>query len=1001
MIETTFNALRQHFVSTASAPFDDAALLKELVDKIKKHNLFVTGAFVVWEDSRADAPKAINLNNGSKLFFSSSASTDFIAKAKNTLAILEREQLFVSRLLHNQNHQRSKQIDLIHSCHVESCFRRDFTSIASCGSNVDDEQWYCVNLLCELSEVFDKETDKETAKKYRTYIQGYFPDSNEKYTIAYCPFLVPDGKPPGNYFGVYKCNGNCKDDLLPHLSEIQHAGTLIYARRAIKNATNEIVAHGRRSSIAAIMSRNMSHNIGSHVLSQIDDDAMKQVQDMRTLHAYLQRRMDLVARITSRLPDWGEPLWFFGDLLRGFFSQAILLNHLVKDQGGDCKEKIKFYVTMQVNSISVAKEITYAEADADTKYAAGWHKSLDDALSCERGLKDFLVSIPDGAIGAQSFYVFLESVMRNSAKYGLDKSKQTTFEIHLDLTDCSEYYEIAVWDNLATCPEPNGAETKLCADMQEKLKEELLNAKSLGIAEMREACGFLIHPYGNDYPVYPASPVTTAAGDACQYCGNNAGASPEKEPFPLWVECYKNNGGSFLRYRLHLVKPRLVGIAGLDKNAFKSGLTSSGVWAIESKEAFLGLKGAYQFGVIVLKEDVEKIADLSDWIVKNRAYLPQRLLLVSASDDSRTIDYIRTLHRRAVICSKDEIGLKNILQDSIDNGTENQGENFIRCLYETWLSKRWPQIANGIELNIVIDRPSPLPNAWGRQLVNSKVLTANATINAYPVNDTNGKKWGEPITRKCLEKNGSAPTVIDYTNHRDYGAQGRVKELIKFTGDDKTFATLFHAAPQTSFGMDWLLLGLIEAALARVVVVDERVALWACQDGKSSASIGECAQAFVWPIFKLSDSSGDHWLVDYLRQCVEKKNGGPAAIIDDYCLPSWAIEPEKQPEIYGIAERSKEVPEHIHDIDIVLVHIGVAETVGKTVLGDAEKFMKSGYGVAPVVIMTSGRGGAADKRAGYGMPFIEYSAVRECFVNYVAKYHLVRAMMSTKARKES
>jgi len=54
-----------------------------------------------------------------------------------------------------------------------------------------------------------------------------------------------------------------------------------------------------------------------------------------------------------------------------------------------------------------------------------------------------------------------------------------------------------------------------------------------------------------------------------------------------------------------------------------------------------------------------------------------------------------------------------------------------------------------------------------------------------------------------------------------------------------------------------------------------------------------------------------------------------------------------------------------------------------------------------VVIMTSGRGGAADKRAGYDMPFIEYSAVRECFVNYAAKYHLVRAMMSTKARKES
>ncbi|RMF55072.1 MAG: hypothetical protein D6748_15665, partial [Calditrichaeota bacterium] len=148
------------------------------------------------------------------------------------------------------------------------------------------------------------------------------------------------------------------------------------------------------SALVGIMSRNASHNIGSHVLSRIatkgidgwtegvsiDEilqtyfDVSKRFQlgihskiakdwfeeegdkfenvtdvirnkferrleapfrwskDVQFLSRYIQQRMDFIAQISTEWPDWSEPAYLLKDLLRWFLHQKHLLNYIAASE---------------------------------------------------------------------------------------------------------------------------------------------------------------------------------------------------------------------------------------------------------------------------------------------------------------------------------------------------------------------------------------------------------------------------------------------------------------------------------------------------------------------------------------------------------------------------------------------------------------------------------------------------------------------------------------------
>ena len=256
--------------------------------------------------------------------------------------------------------------------------------------------------------------------------------------------------------------------------------------------TEELIAESLRSGIAAIMSRNASHNIGSHVLARIatgnlDDlivDGKKNLlpvwfKDVQILSRYIQQRMDFIAQISTEWPGYTEPAYLLKDLLRWFLHQKHLLNFiaasenlcaLLFDQEGnplpkpdDMEGDIRLHVFMVPESLwrqpcvkslsdfdeclqarrkEIADHCFQEEGELDCR-----RKSEEQETPCEdchrilleinsqgarcQDEQDILLAIPGGLVGYHAFYVILENVIRNAAKHGFARQEQETRQLDI------------------------------------------------------------------------------------------------------------------------------------------------------------------------------------------------------------------------------------------------------------------------------------------------------------------------------------------------------------------------------------------------------------------------------------------------------------------------------------------------------------------------------------------------------------------------------------------
>ncbi len=215
-----------------------------------------------------------------------------------------------------------------------------------------------------------------------------------------------------------------------------------------------------RSAIAAIMSRNMSHNIGSHVLARISGDECIDnkvwARDIKILAQYLLQRQDFIAQIATDWPEWTYPAWLMKDLMRWFLSQKHLLNYIGRSEDLEAhfyneteqeNPDIRFHVFRLSkgiwykriwsetisrhkckDGIEVWKDvIENACHKGDVKTSANPKYTLlytgKDTLSCYLD-DDIQVAIPGGITGYHAFYTIIENVIRNGAKHSFTRMKR-------------------------------------------------------------------------------------------------------------------------------------------------------------------------------------------------------------------------------------------------------------------------------------------------------------------------------------------------------------------------------------------------------------------------------------------------------------------------------------------------------------------------------------------------------------------------------------------------
>ena len=190
-----------------------------------------------------------------------------------------------------------------------------------------------------------------------------------------------------------------------HILENVEMGILSYKKQ------QAIIVHSSKAGMAAVESRNLSHNIGSHVLArwiseldlhlrgQSDWEDKDIIEESKRLYEYIQTRMDFIAEISTSVPSW-EMSDYFSEIADELIGQNILRAKIASSEG--------------YKNIGIKIEVS---------------------PGCER------VSIPNGHVGKHAFFSIIENFVRNAAKHyaGQARSDELDLSIQLKKVDDERY----------------------------------------------------------------------------------------------------------------------------------------------------------------------------------------------------------------------------------------------------------------------------------------------------------------------------------------------------------------------------------------------------------------------------------------------------------------------------------------------------------------------------------------------------------------------------------
>jgi hypothetical protein len=265
---------------------------------------------------------------------------------------------------------------------------------------------------------------------------------------------------------------------------------------------NNIRRESIKSAIAAIMSRNMSHNLGSHVISGTKNylanagyilKDKKDGKGIYHLYQYLQERMDFIAMVTEGNRNknlYKAPLNLKADILDIFAVdgrdkrhnkdnashqiKSFLLNYvinsekIVRDNPKDGEQKLEVMLLREVEENGIVLIHSFsseANGDNDTNT-----------------FNDINFSVPLGINSRHAFLTILENYIRNSAKHNKKPTiPENTLVLSIMIEEAKikdnqgneiDGYNITIFDN-----KPKVVHTDKKSDPEWKAKQiEFLNA---------------------------------------------------------------------------------------------------------------------------------------------------------------------------------------------------------------------------------------------------------------------------------------------------------------------------------------------------------------------------------------------------------------------------------------------------------------------------------------------------------------------------------------------
>lgn len=240
-----------------------------------------------------------------------------------------------------------------------------------------------------------------------------------------------------------------------------------------------------RSAVSAIMGRNMSHNIGSHVIARYASKARNDRHETGRDDAdhrgdfltYLQRRMDFLAEVaTSDKAFWSQSLALREQVNRlNYAVQKKRFETLANEDRCPIDDNCEHFLSPKAKtdqgdippnndevetprpillSFITGKESLLASVEYGKPGESCYPGDAKPPEDCCLGYKTVpppgdhvFFACPGGEVGAHALYVILENVIRNSARHG-GESRDTVrvFVSVVDDTDNNDYLQVELID---------------------------------------------------------------------------------------------------------------------------------------------------------------------------------------------------------------------------------------------------------------------------------------------------------------------------------------------------------------------------------------------------------------------------------------------------------------------------------------------------------------------------------------------------------------------------
>ena len=857
----------------------------------------------------------------------------------------------------------------------------------------------------------------------------------------------------------------------------------LWARYIVRAETHHrFMVSAHYSARAAIMSRNLSHNLGSHSLANpdifnaigilgevseapdassgvllsykhpvieiIEPDGELRVRrtaitgpdlirrfEIETLsscvtrgeawrarvrlgefHSYIQARLDFIARALGETRSSFEPMFFIGDLLKGFLSQTVLLNTLFADNGYTASD-MEFCIYMPDGA---TLKLSGLAEDHELRHV---HFRVTEQ---PKGLNDLLVAIPGGMVGRHAFYAFLENLLRNAVKYGTHSrsrsaSGESRLRVHIRLRRQSDVgaYVLECSDNLSEVAVETSGEVKVVDQIRMYLDQGLIEEDSgrarsegHGIQEMKLCAQFMS---GSEVQALHFGPDSQQDAHGfvarCIEAKDYAKRSKHVQATPQSIACYPSTPWGdrrpTLTYAIPLRVPQLLTFVDPSIPAEGKKSTDGAVLAVCVVARMA--KTETHIGVICAKGSPAEDSNqqLLNDIVRYQLELPCRLMISIPSSDERhkeawlsAIAASNLPARRIRVIVGDGAGLH--VQSSLDDPTAS-----VLHAYERWL-KSFKGNPPGGKWNLAIGferSPEYVRRRWCDG--NEHLGFASNLVRLWVVAGRNGReKWyssdklddvGTNLKDVFADASRTPPeSKLVFDNHGKVLKNAeQAHSYHAFSGAEQVdLFQLLDSPPSDSFGRAFLVLSVVEAMLTNVVVIDERVAD-ACLDAAGGVvnpygeTITKKQRAGIFPVYGVTGlDKKRHPLSAKTRAALEGVLEGEEGVVVSKDSPFVRTYRKRFP---SGKLSAVEFGTGKDEVDIMVIHEGVTDMMQPE--GWAEGDHVHLNRICPIIVRTSGRG-ALSRHLGKNLPFLEFSELAESVYRQMNKVALVRGLLA-------